>query len=84
MGGAKILQKVMPTPSVIKIVIKYCGVRGRGALGGAKSYKNNSASLTSVINPVFVYGRVESRTVLPMVINTFKPKYAVQRYLGLH
>ena len=28
--------------------------------------------------------RVESRTVLPMVINTFKPKYAVQRYLGLH
>ena len=41
------------------------------------------------IYPVFVYGRVESsrvetRTVLPMVINTFKPKYAVQRYLGLH
>ena len=34
--------------------------------------------------PVFVYGRVESSTVLPMVINTFKPKYAVQRYLGLH
>ena len=28
--------------------------------------------------------RDESRTVLPMVINTFKPKYAVQRYLGLH
>ena len=35
-------------------------------------------------NPVFVNGRVESRTVLPMVINTFKSKYAVQRYLGLH
>ena len=38
LGGAKILQKVMPTPSVIKIVIKYCGVSGRGGGigGGAK------------------------------------------------
>ena len=26
-------------------------------------------------SPVFVYGRVESRTVLPIVINKFKPKY---------
>ena len=37
------------------------------------------------VNPVFVYGRVESRTVLPtIVINKFKPKYAMQRFLGLH
>ena len=37
-------------------------------------------------NPVFVYGRVESRTVLPIVIhvNKFKPKYAEQKLLGLH
>ena len=32
---------------------------------------------------VFVYGRVESRTVLPIVINKFKPKYAKQKLLGL-
>ena len=36
MEGAKILQKIMAPPlSVIKIV-KYCDVRGGGALGGAK------------------------------------------------
>ena len=28
--------------------------------------------------------RVESRTVLPIVINKFKPKYAEQKLLGLH
>ena len=28
-------------------------------------------------------GRVKSRTVLPIVIYKFKPKYAVQRLLGL-
>ena len=28
--------------------------------------------------------RVESRTVLPIVIKKFKPKYAEQKLLGLH
>ena len=42
-----------------------------------------------IIYPVFVYGRVESsrvesRIVLPIVINKFKPKYAEQKLLGLH
>ena len=47
-GGAKILQKIMAPPlSVIKIV-KYCGVRGGGALGALKSYNDNGAPTLSL------------------------------------
>ena len=48
-GGAKILQEVMPTPSVIKLV-KYCGVRGRG--GGRQNPTKIIVSLISVIKIV--------------------------------
>ena len=51
MGGAKILQKIMPAPSVIKIV-KYCGVRGRGGIGGRQNPTKIIASLISVIKIV--------------------------------
>ena len=50
-GGAKILQKVMPIPSVIKIV-KYCGVRGRGGHWGRQNPTKIIASLISVIKIV--------------------------------
>ena len=29
-------------------------------------------------------GRVKPKTVLPIVVNKFKPKYTEQRLLGLH
>ena len=56
-------------------------------LPGTQTFSNISAKIWNSLIPcsfMVESSRVESRTVLPIVINKFKPKYAEQKLLGLH